>query len=200
MTTILQLNASMFGDAGQSSHLADAFVARLAARETDSRVIRRDFASEPVPHLTADRFNAILAAPDQRDERQVAEAAASDAYLGELLAADVVVIGLPMYNFNIPSTLKAWFDHVARAGTTFRYTPKGPEGLLKNKRAIVIVTSGGKYSGTGFDLQSPYVRQFLGFIGIEDVKFVYAEGLAMGEDSRRQALDSADTCITALAA
>lgn len=200
MKTILQLNSSMFGDAGQSSRLADQFVARLGGPDGKVRVVRHDFATEPVPHLTADRFNAILASPDQRDEQQAANVAISDEYIEELLEADVLVIGLPMYNFNIPSTLKAWFDHVARAGTTFHYTSDGPRGLLKNKQAFVIVTRGGRYSGTGLDVQTPYVRQFLAFIGIEDVNFVYAEGLAMGDDTKHDALESAGNRLQVLAA
>jgi len=131
---------------------------------------------------------------------QARVAAESDALIAELRSADVVVIGLPMYNFGVPSTLKTYFDHVARAGETFRYTANGPEGLLQGKRACVIATRGGRYAGTARDLQSAFVRQFLGFIGITDVEFVYAEGLAMGEEARVAALAEAGKRIEQLAA
>jgi FMN-dependent NADH-azoreductase len=110
------------------------------------------------------------------------------------------VIGLPMYNFGVPSTLKAYFDHVARAGVTFRYASSGPVGLLKGKKAFVLATRGGRYAGTPADLQSAYVRQFLGFIGISDVEFVYAEGLALGAEQRSAAVSDAISRIGQLAA
>ncbi len=131
---------------------------------------------------------------------QAQVAAESDALVAELRAADVIVIGLPMYNFGVPSTLKAYFDHVARAGVTFRYTAQGPEGLLEGKKAYVVATRGGKYSGTPQDLQSAYVRQFLGFVGITEVEFVYAEGLALGDESRAAALAEAGGRLQRLAA
>ena len=131
----------------------------------------------------------------------VAEAGArSDALVAELQAADVLVIGLPMYNFNVPSTFKAWFDHVARAGVTFRYTSDGPQGLLTGKTAYILGARGGVYSGTANDHQEPYIRQMLGFLGITDVEFVYAEGLAMGEDKAGAALAAANSSIAELAA
>jgi FMN-dependent NADH-azoreductase len=207
MKTYLQLNTSLHGADSQSSRLARQFVETLArtdrnvdAASAPARVMVRDLASEPLPHLTAERFAAFVTAPTQRSAGQARIAAESDALVAELAAADVLVIGLPMYNFGVPSTLKAYFDHVARAGATFRYTANGPEGLLLGKRAYVIATRGGKYAGTPSDLQSAYVRQFLGFIGITDVEFVYAEGLAMGEESRIAALDAAGKRIEQLAA
>ena len=124
----------------------------------------------------------------------------SDALIEELRNADTVVLGLPMYNFGIPSQLKAYFDHIARAGVTFRYTENGPVGLLTGKKVYVIATRGGKYAGTPRDSQTAYVRDFLAFIGITDVEFVYAEGLNMGADSKDAALANADTVIRHLAA
>ncbi|MEX0731617.1 MAG: NAD(P)H-dependent oxidoreductase [Aquisalimonadaceae bacterium] len=200
MTTILQINNSLFGDEGKSSSLADAFVAEWSRRQPDARVIRRDLAADPVPHLTHDRFSAAITAPDERTPAQADEAVIADALVDELLAADVLVIGVPIYNFNIPSTLKAWFDHVARAGTTFRYTENGPEGLLRSRKAYVFATSGGRYAGTEADFQTPYIRHFLGFLGIDDVVFTYAEGLAMGDDTSREALNAAGRRIMKLAA
>lgn len=191
MSTLLQLNSSIHGSQGQSSQLADEFVAAWKSSHRQGEVIHRDLSRHPVPHLTAERFAAFLAAPEQRTPEQASAAADSDALIEELQAADVIVIGLPMYNFGVPSTLKAYFDHVARAGITFRYTENGPQGLLQNKRAVIIATRGGQYAGTPADSQTGFVRTFLNFLGIEDVQFVYAEGLSMGEDLQREALTQA---------
>ena len=207
MKIYLQLNSSLHGADSLSSRLASQFIKSLAqadrsgdAADASQSVVVRDLASQPLPHLTAERFTAFVTAPEQRTHDQASIAAESDALVAELAAADVIVIGLPMYNFGVPSTLKAYFDHVARAGVTFRYTANGPEGLLRGKRAYVIATRGGRYAGTPGDLQSAFVRQFLGFIGITDVEFVYAEGLAMGEESRTAALVDAGKRIEQLAA
>lgn len=200
MKTLLQINTSLFGDGGRSSQLSDAFVARWQENNPDGRVIRRDLAESPVRHLTETRFKAGLTAPGDRTAAQALEAGPADALVAELLAADVLVIGLPVYNFHIPSTLKAWFDHVARAGTTFRYTSDGPEGLLRYKTAFVFAASGGRYAGTETDFFTPYVRHFLGFLGIDSVEFTYAEGLAMGEEKSRTAMAAASERILQLAA
>ena len=200
MTTILQLNNSVFGDNGQSSRLADAFVAKLRSNNEDVRVIRRDLAATPLEHLTAERFTAALADPEERTPDQAREAAIADTVIEELEAADTLVIAAPVYNFNVASTLKAWFDHVARAGRTFRYTANGPEGLLHGKTAYVFLTSGGKYEGTDLDFQAPYLRHMLGFLGITDVHLVRAEGLAMGDEAARDSLDVARQRLTQLVA
>jgi FMN-dependent NADH-azoreductase len=200
MATLLQLNSSLFGDSGRSSALTDAFVARWHEQNPDAHVIRRDLSESTVPHLTRERFSAALTARDERTAEQAREAEVADTLVDELLAADVLVIGVPVYNFNIPSTLKAWFDHVARAGTTFRYTPEGPEGLLRDKQAYVFATSGGQHVGTEADFFTPYVRHFLGFLGIDRVEFTYAEGLAMGDDTSRAAVEAANRRIEQLAA
>lgn len=198
MKTLLHLKSSLFSDAGQSSQLAARYVAQWRAANPAGRVIERDLARDPVPHLTAERFQAFLAPPGERTPEQHAIAGQSDALVEELKAADTVVLGLPMYNFGVPSTLKAYFDHVARAGVTFRYTEKGPVGLLTGKRAVVFATRGGLYAGTARDTQTGYVRDFLAFIGITAVEFVYAEGLAMGEAPRDAALAGAHRAIEAL--
>lgn len=200
MRTILQLNNSLFSDDGQSSRLADEFVERLRASEPDTRVIRRDLADHPVPHLDQATFIAGLTAADERTPEQARAAASADTLVEELLTADTLVIGVPVYNFLIPSTLKAWFDHVARAGTTFRYTENGPEGLIDGSRAYLFVTSGGQYADTDIDFAAQYVRHMLGFLGIDDVTVTRAEGLAMGEEAGRQALDTARERIERLAA
>lgn len=200
MKTLLQVNNSVFGDDGVSSRLADTFVAQERARRDEVRVIRRNLGDNPVPHLNATRFQAALTAPDERTAEQAREAAIADELVEEVLAADVLVIGVPVYNFQVPSPLKAWFDHVARAGTTFRYTENGPEGLLKGRKAYVFVASGGQYEGTDMDFVAPYLRHMLGFLGIDDVIFIRAEGMAMGEETSQQALVDANQRISALAA
>jgi len=195
MNTLLQLNTSIFSADGQSSRLADEYVAGWRVRNPGATVIVHDFAREPVPHLTAERFRAFLTKPEERSAVQKAEVALSDALIDEIKNADVIVLGLPMYNFGLPSTLKAYFDHVGRAGHTFRYTEKGPVGLLTGKKAIVFAARGGMYSGTPRDTQTPYVRDFLAFLGITDVEFVYAEGLNMGEVPKKAALEQAQGAI-----
>jgi FMN-dependent NADH-azoreductase len=200
MKTLLQLNTSMFAEGGQSSKLAERFVAAWRKANPGAKVVVRNIGREPVPHLTAERFGAFLAKPEERTDAQHAAVAFSDALIDELRRADVVVIGLPMYNFGLPSSLKAYFDHVARAGVTFRYTAKGPEGLLKGKRVYVFATRGGAYAGTPLDTQTAYVRDFLRFIGIDDVEFVYAEGLNMGDERKAAALSVANEAIERIGA
>ena len=200
MTILLQLNTSLFSQGGQSSQLADAFVAAWQKKHADGRVVKRDLTDEPVPHLDAERFSAFLAKPEDRTPAQQAAVAYSDQLIAELREADVIVLGLPMYNFGVPSVLKAYFDHIARAGVTFRYTEKGPIGLLTGKEVYVLAARGGLYAGTPKDTQTAYVRNFLGFLGMTDVEFVYAEGLAMGEESKTAALGKAREELAQLAA
>ena len=191
MKTLLQINSSLYAHDGQSSRLATRFVERWRAANPGATVLLRDLARDPVPHLDAQRFGAFLAKPEARDAAQNEVVAYSALLIGELERADVIVLGLPMYNFGVPSMLKAYFDHVARAGVTFRYTDKGPVGLLGGKQAFVFAARGGLYAGTPADTQTGYVRAFLRFLGIEDVEFVYAEGLAISEPSRQAALATA---------
>lgn len=202
MKTILQINASIQSANGESSKLADLYVNGLRAAYPQARLVVRDLAKEPVPHLDAERFGAFITPVEKRTSRQNEIIRYSDALIEELKRADAIVLGLPMYNFGVPSQLKAWFDHVARAGVTFRYTAAGPEGLLKGKTAYVIATRGGRYNGSPVDHETPFVRQFLGFLGITDVNFVFAEGLAISEGSKVESLAAAKTAIqsrTALA-
>jgi FMN-dependent NADH-azoreductase len=199
MTQILQVNSSLSGESGQSSRLASEFAGALAAA-TGATVKVRDLARQPLPHLTAERFAAFTTPVSARTVEQQRHVSESDALIDELRGADVLVLGVPMYNFGVPSTLKAYFDHVARAGVTFRYTAEGPVGLLTGKRAFVFATRGGRYAGTDADLQSAYLRRFLGFIGIRDLEFIYAEGLSLGAEQREQALAAALQRIDQLAA
>jgi FMN-dependent NADH-azoreductase len=189
---LLQINASINNGNGQSSQLAAQFVAAFHRHHPATKIVVRDVAAtEPVPHLDGERFGAFISKPDQRSAAQQAVVAYSDALIQELHQADVIVIGLPMYNFGVPSQLKAYFDHIARAGVTFKYTDKGPVGLLTGKRAYVFAARGGVYAGTPLDTQTGYVRDFLRFIGITEVNFVYAEGLAMSLESKEASLAKA---------
>jgi len=195
MNTLLQLNTSINAANGESSKLANEFVAGWKASHRNVDVVVRDLARDPVPHLTAERFNAFLAKPDARSPAQQEVVAYSDALIEELKRADVIALGLPMYNFGIPSMLKAYFDHIARAGVTFSYTANGPVGLLTGKKVYVFAARGGKYAGTPLDTQTTYVRDFFRFLGITDVEFVYAEGLAIGEAGKKAALADAMSAI-----
>ena len=198
MKTILQINASIQSGNGLSSRLADEFVAGLRAQHPEAKLIVRDLARDPVPHLDGNRFGAFLTSHENQTPEQKEIIRYSDALIGELKRADAIVLGLPMYNFGVPSQLKAWFDHVARTGVTFRYTEKGPVGLLTGKKAWVLATRGGRYAGTPGDHETPFVRQFLGFLGITEVEFVYAEGLAIDEKSKWEALAAAQSMIRGL--
>jgi FMN-dependent NADH-azoreductase len=200
MKHLLQINSSIFSTGGQSSRLAERFVAAWRAANPGATVAVRDLASEPVPHLDAARFGAYIAKAGERTLEQQAAAAYSDALIAELKAADVIVLGLPLYNFGLPSTLKAYFDHIGRAGHTFKYTEKGPVGLLTGKKAYVFAARGGLYAGTPRDTQTAYVREFLGFIGINDVEFVYAEGLAISDESKSASLAQAHREIDSITA
>jgi len=198
MPTLLQINSSLFADAGQSSVLTKTFVEQWRAANPHGKVVVRDLAQNPIPHLSAESFQAFIAKPELRSKSQNDHVAASDELIDELSNADIVVLGLPMYNFGIPSTLKAWIDHVARAGRTFKYTEKGPIGLLKDRKVVVIAARGGQYLGTPRDTQTTYIKDFLNFMGLHDIEFIYAEGLAMGEELRQQALTQAHAAIKRL--
>lgn len=198
MATLLHITTSIFGDEGQSSQLAQRYVDRWQTDHPNGRVLLRDLDADPVPHLTAERFRGFLARPEDRTPAQVAATREANALIDELMAADTVVLGLPMYNFSIPSGLKAYFDHVARSGVTFRYTESGPVGLVGDKPVFVFAARGGQYRDTELDTQTPLVRTFLGFLGMQNVRFVYAEGLALGEAPAGRALAAARAEIDAL--
>lgn len=193
MSSVLVLNSSALGEASVSNHLVRDAVAQLRSQDPGLRITTRDVGANPIPHLTTDSATAIRGAEPANAEQAAAQAL-SDELIGELKAADILIIGAPMYNFGMASTLKAWFDHVLRAGITFRYTEAGPEGLLTGKRAIVVVTRGGLYSegrAQAMDSQEPHLRTLLGFIGITDVTLVRAEKLAFGAEARAQAIEEA---------
>jgi FMN-dependent NADH-azoreductase len=195
---ILQLNSSLFSDQGTSTTLATRLVGRLRGGRPDVRVTRRDLAREPLPGFDGATLAALTTSAEQRNAEQAATVARADALIAEVQAADVLVIAAPMYNFAAPSQLKTWFDYIARAGVTFRYTAQGPEGLLTGRKAYVVTTRGGIHRDAPTDNLVPYLRTMLGFVGITDVEVVYAEGLAMGDEPRRRGLAAAEAAIDAL--
>ncbi len=199
MNNILHIDSSLFSTNGVSSTLAARFVSALKQRHPNARVTHHDLGADPVPHLDGARLTAISTPADQRTTEQQLIADEADALIHELQDADLLVLGVPMYNFSVPTQLKAWFDHVARAGTTFHYTENGPEGLLKGKRAVVFTSRGGMHRDQATDTITPFVRTFLNFLGIADVKFVYAEGLAMGDEARQGGIDAATFELAKLA-
>ena len=199
MTNVLVVTTSLNGDNGQSNKLVSQFVSQWQ-QSADLSISVRDLVADELPHLGAAEMQAWMTAESERSDEQNSLAAISDNYIEELQAADVVVLGMPMYNFGAPSVFKAWIDRVARAGRTFKYTETGPVGLLTNKKVYVLATRGGMYAGTAKDTQTAYITDIFNFLGIQDVEFIYAEGLAMGEESAAQALQHADQKIVELIA
>jgi len=193
---ILQVNSSARADASVSTRLASELVARLAAT---GGVTVRDLRADPHPVLDEAALGALFTPADQRTPEQATRVALDDVLIAELQAADVVVLGVPMINFGIPAQLKNWIDAISRAKVTFQYTANGPEGLLKGKKVYAVLTRGGKYRGSPADSQVPYLRQVLGFLGMTDVEFIYAEGLAMGPEAEAAALADARGKIAELA-
>ena len=196
MNTALIVTSSANGDASVSNGLATALVDRLREADPALHVVLRDVGANPLPHLTAETVAAIKGEPGEREGAR--PRALSDSLVAELAAADILVIASPMYNFGMSSTLKAWFDHVLRAGLTFRYTAEGPEGLMKGKKAVVIESRAGFYSegpAAAMDGQEPHIRNLLGFMGIDDVTFVRAEKLAFGPEAAEAAIAEAGEAL-----
>jgi FMN-dependent NADH-azoreductase len=188
---ILQINSSARRDASQSTRLATRIVERLRDADPEATVTVRDLNLVPHPILDEAALGALFTPAESRTAEQSARVAQDDALIAEVMAADAIVLGVPMYNFGVPAQLKNWIDAISRAGVTFRYTEKGPEGLVKGKTVYVALTRGGKYRNTPSDTQVPYLRTVFGFLGMTDVHFVYAEGLAMGPDAEQKAIASA---------
>ena len=194
MPHLLHIQSSPNLSSSVSRDLSSDFVARYRDGHPDATVTVRDLVTSPVPHLGVDLLGGYFGKPEALTPDQSRALRLSDELIDELGAADMLVVAAPMYNFSIPSQLKAWVDHVVRAGRTFQYTPEGPKGLVSGKRATVFLASGGVYSDGPFktyDFQESYLRAVLGFIGITDVSVVRAEGLAMGPDAAAKAVASA---------
>jgi FMN-dependent NADH-azoreductase len=192
---ILQVNSSARIDGSHSTRLANTLVERLRAGRDSIALTVRDLARTPQPALDEIALGALFTPAEQRTPEQAARVALDDALIAEIQAADVVVVGVPMYNFGISTQLKNWIDAIARARVTFTYTDKGAVGLLTNKKVYVVLTRGGMYRNTPADTQVPYLKTLFNFLGMTDVQFVYAEGLAMGPEAEQQALASARTQI-----
>jgi FMN-dependent NADH-azoreductase len=195
---ILQINSSARSTGSESTRLADAIVAKLQAANPGATVARRDLAANPHPVLDETTLQALFTPADQRTSEQAARIALDDALIAQVLAADAIVIGAPMYNFGITVQLKAWFDAIARAGVTFKYGPTGPIGLVTGKKVYVALARGGLHRGGPSDTQLPHLKMFLSFLGMTDVQFVYAEGLAMGPEAVAKAQSQAEAEINAV--
>lgn len=194
---ILQINASARRNGANSTQLANTIVARLKSANPGATLTLRDLAITPHPVLDEAALGALFTPADQRTPAQAERVALDDALIAEIQAHDTIVLGVPMYNFGIPVQLKSWFDAIARAGVTFRYTASGAEGLLKGKKVYVALARGGVYRDTANDTQVPYLKMMLGFLGMTDVSFVYAEGLAMGADAVTKGFAQAETDLIA---
>jgi FMN-dependent NADH-azoreductase len=188
---ILQVNSSARREGSHSTRLAERIVARLRDADPEATLTVRDLTVEPHPLMDEAALRALFTPEAQRNGAQAARVALDDALIAEIAAADVVVLGVPMYNFGVPAQLKNWIDAISRARVTFRYTASGPEGLLRGKKVYVALARGGRYRNTPADSQAPYLATVLAFLGMTDVRFVYAEGLAMGADAEREALAGA---------
>jgi FMN-dependent NADH-azoreductase len=197
---ILQINASARSEGSNSTRVADAIVAKLKSAHPEAVLELRDLARNPHPMLDEEALGALFTAPAERSAAQAARVALDDAVIAQLQSADAIVLGVPMYNFGTPVQLKAWIDAIARVGVTFRYTESGPQGLVTGKKVYVALARGGQYRGTPADTQVPYLKSVLGFLGMTDIEFVYAEGLAMGQESATKGFDDARAQIEALAA
>lgn len=198
-TTILHLDSSPMGDASVSRKFSRKVVSGLVQKYPDHHLITHDLAQNPVPHLSPANLAAFFVPEDQRTPDQAAAAKLSDQLVDELLRADIIVIGAPMWNLAIPSTLKAWIDHIVRVGKTFKYTETGAKGLLPNTKKVIIVSSrGGVYTqgpAQSFDFQETYLKGIFQFLGVTDISFVRAEGTSMGEESLQKAHADADSHV-----
>jgi FMN-dependent NADH-azoreductase len=195
---ILQITSSVRGADSESTRVAQNIVNKVLAANPGAQLVVRDLGANPHPQLDGAALGALFTPAESRSAAQAARVAQDDVLIAEAMAADVIVIGAPMYNFSMPIQLKAWFDAIARAGVTFRYTETGPEGLLKNKRVFVATARGGIYP-TDADPQVPQLRMLLNFLGMTDNQFIYSSGMAMGPEAAAKAQADADASVAALA-
>jgi len=203
MSQILLVTTSPRGADSYSNQIAQALVAKLQAAAPGATLVTRDFAAAPLPHVGEDYVVGRMLPAEQRNAAQATTVALSDVLIAELLASDTIVIASPMYNFGVPSTLKAWIDHLARAGETFSYGAAGPVGLVTGKKVYLIQARGGVYSEGpmgGYNFQEPYLKAVLGFLGMTDVETILVEGIAFGPEATEKALNAALGQVAALAA
>ena len=194
---ILQINASARREAANSTRVANSVTARLQAAHPGARLTLRDLAVTPHPVLDEATLGALFTPAEKRSAEQAARVALDDALIAEVQSADAIVLGVPMYNFGVPAQLKNWIDAIARNGVTFRYTEQGPVGLLAGKTVYVALARGGRYRGTEADSQVPYLKTVLGFLGMTDVHFIYAEGLNMGPEAAARGFAEAEADLAA---
>ena len=199
MSNVLIIESSARQQGSFSRQLTQQFISQWQAAHPADQVTLRDLALNPVPHLDANLLGGWMKPEAQRNADEKSSLQRSNELTDELLAADVLMLAAPMYNFAIPSTLKAWLDHVLRAGVTFKYTETGPQGLLTGKKAYVLTARGGLYAGSTSDHQEPYLRQVLAFVGIHDVTFIHAEGMNLGGDFQEKGLNQAKASLSAIA-
>ena len=199
MSNVLIIESSARQQGSFSRQLTQQFVSQWQAAHPADQVTLRDLALNPVPHLDANLLGGWMKPEAQRNADEQSSLQRSNELTDELLAADVLMLAAPMYNFAIPSTLKAWLDHVLRAGVTFKYTETGPQGLLTGKKAYVLTARGGLYAGSTSDHQEPYLRQVMAFIGIHDVTFIHAEGMNLGGDFQEKGLNQAKARLSEIA-
>jgi len=199
MSRVLIIESSARQQDSVSRQLTQQFISQWQAAHPADQITVRDLAINPVPHLDSTLLGGWMKPAEQRNEIEQQALERSNQLTDELVEADVLVLAAPMYNFAIPSTLKAWLDHVLRAGVTFKYGETGPQGLLTGKRAYVLTARGGIYAGSSLDHQEPYLRQVLGFVGIHDVTFIHAEGLNMGGDFLEKGLNQAKAKLAQVA-
>ncbi len=195
--TILHIDSSPMGARSVSKKLTQQVVSKLTEKYPDTHVVYHDLSTEILPHLNGEILGSFFTPKENHTPAQAEAIRVSDQLTDELLAADVIVIGAPMWNFNIPSSLKAWIDHISRMGRTFKYTETGPQGLVASDKKVIVVSSrGGIYTegpAQAFDHQESYLKAIFGFLGISDVSFVRAEGVSMGEESVAKALKAAES-------
>jgi FMN-dependent NADH-azoreductase len=195
---ILQINSSVRAGDAVSTELANKVVNQLMAKHPGAALDTLDLGQNPHPHLDGATLGALFTPADQRTDAHKARVAQDDALIAQVQTADTLVIGVPMYNFAIPVQLKSWFDAVARAGVTFKYTDQGAQGLLTGKKVYLALARGGVYRDTPNDTQVPYLKMMLGFLGMTDLTLIYAEGLAMGPQAASKGLAQAHAQINAL--
>jgi len=199
MANLLFVSSSLFGDGSQSRLIASEFIDRWRQSHRRTTVVERELTADSIPHLSLAVLAASMTPADTRSAADQQAAALADSLIAEVEAADVIVLAAPMYNFSIPSTLKAWIDHITRAGRTFRYGAAGAEGLLKGRKVFIITGRGGIYSdgspAKGMDFQEPYLRAMLGFLGLDDVTFIHVEGLKISPEAAASGIERARKAI-----
>ncbi|WP_439627987.1 FMN-dependent NADH-azoreductase [Shinella sp.] len=196
---VLHIDSGILGDHSVSRRLTAAVAAQIKAEQSDAAITYRDLVASPLPHLSGAHLMAANAKPEDVDAQVAADVAESAAVLEEFLAADTIVLGVPMYNFSLPSQLKAWIDRIAVSGKTFSYSAEGPKGLAGGKKVIIVSTRGGHYSAgpaAVMDHQESYLKTVLGFLGVTDIEIVRAEGLNLSPDSKIEAISEAERTIS----